>query len=95
MMKKPEGLSDEGWYLGRSMLSMMVPGGELTFRMQKNRPTKRTQAALDDLVKAGLVSEEPFNKLGGKVYRPLIQFPRATQKDHKAMGSWPIVEEIK
>lgn len=48
-----------------------------TFHLREHRPTERTQAALDEMVAAGLVSCEPFNRFGGKVYKPLVEFSDA------------------
>lgn len=47
-------------------------GGDttLTLRLQQSRPTEKAQAALDELVAAGILAHEPFNQFGGIVYRP-------------------------
>lgn len=97
LKKKPLGLSDDAWYFGRAMLSMMTGDGTLTFRMKETQPTDRTQKALDELVINRLVSVESFNDLGGKVYRPLVKFPtkRITAREHASIGHWPIAEKIK
>jgi len=43
-------------------------GTELTFRCIEAKPSPKMQAALDELVKAELISARPFNKYGGTVY---------------------------
>jgi hypothetical protein len=43
----------------------------LTFHLRESRPTPHTQAALDELVSAGVISSEPFNRYGGITYRAL------------------------
>lgn len=51
-----------------------LPIGEktvVTFHMIENRPTARAQAALDELVAAGFLWRETFNRHGGVSYRPL------------------------
>lgn len=44
----------------------------LTFQMNANRPTARTQAALDELLAKEALTSEPANSHGGVTYRPLI-----------------------
>lgn len=52
---------------------MGVGSGRLTFAMRHSRPTARTQAALDELVAAKLISCEKH--LDGAIeYRPLQDF---------------------
>lgn len=76
------------------MFSMMAPGqGRLTFRMVENKPSPRSQAALDELVAAGLIKAEPFNNKGGITYTPLFAFPRV-ELDQAAAGAWPITVTI-
>lgn len=41
----------------------------LNFAMIESRPTKRMQAALDELVASGLVTVEELNVVGGKSYK--------------------------
>jgi len=73
-------ISSDAMFLGGSMFGLMEPGkGKLTFQMRESRPSKRTQNALDELVKAGLVSVEPFNSHGGVTYTPLTSFKRPSQ----------------
>lgn len=88
-------VSQDAMFLGGSMFGLMKPGGgKLTFRMVESRPTKRTQDALDELVKAGLISVEPFNRYGGFVYTPLIAFKRPSATLAKRVGKWPITERL-
>lgn len=52
---------------------LMRPGkGELTFSLGQSRPSDQAQAGLDELVAAGIISVEAFNRYGGLVYRPMI-----------------------
>lgn len=68
-------LSDRAKSVAGAWFGMMSPGkGELTFQLRGARPSDEAQAGLDELVRAGVVSVEPFNKFGGIVYRPLIDF---------------------
>lgn len=82
-----ESLSADARYCGASLFRMMEPGkGVIRFLMIDSEPSPRTQAALDELVAAGLVSSTPFNRFGGVEYRPLVEFPRAKSPS----GDWPI-----
>lgn len=84
--------ADALWFAG-SMFSMMRPGhGQLTFRMQESRPSLRSQAALDELVAANLVTVEPFNQFGGVVYSPAVEFPRQVGVP---VGPWPVTVPIR
>jgi len=88
-------ISSDAMFLGGSMFGLMEPGkGKLTFQMRESRPSKRTQNALDELVKAGLVSVEPFNSHGGVTYTPLTSFKRPSQALTKRVGKWPLTEPI-
>ncbi len=80
-------LSADAKYLGYSMFSRMMARGSVTFKMVESRPSDRTQAALDELVAAGLISCEPFNRFGGVVYKPLGSFKPAKCPP----GPWPVV----
>lgn len=87
-----ETLSADALYFASSMFMLMTPGkGELTFRMVDSKPSPRSQAALDELVAAGVVSSEPFNKYGGVTYRPLVVFPRVGREPP---GEWPMTVPI-
>lgn len=84
-------LSADARYLGHALFGPMLPGiGKVTFQQTTTTPSPRTQAALDELVAAGLLSVEPFNRYGGLVYRPLVTFPRAKEPP----GDWPITVPI-
>lgn len=88
-------ISQDAMFLGSSLFWMMRPGeGKLTFQMVENRPTARTQAALDELVAAELVSVEPFNRFGGVTYTPLAPFKRPSAALTKRVGKWRVVEPI-
>jgi hypothetical protein len=83
--------ADALWFAG-SMFSMMRPGhGKLTFRMQESKPSPRSQAALNELVAAKLVTAEPFNQFGGVVYTPAVEFPRQVGIP---VGAWPVTVPI-
>ena len=70
-----EGLSFDAKAVAGGWFGMMVPGkGKLTFQLQTQKPSKRAQDALNELVCKGLVSVEAFNRFGGLVYRPLVRF---------------------
>lgn len=45
----------------------------VTLHLIENKPTAHTQSALDEMVRAGVLSVEPFNRYGGLVYKPLIE----------------------
>ena len=65
-------LSDDAKAVGAGWFGMMEPGrcSGLHFSMQTYRPTTRSQAALDELEKAGLVDRHPG--AGGAIsYVPL------------------------
>lgn len=86
-MAELDRLSADARFFGASMFSMMEPGvGKLTFRMIEAVPSPRSQAALDELVAAGMVKVEPFNDHGGRVYTPLVTFRRCKAPP----GPWPI-----
>lgn len=85
-------LSSDALYFAGSMFMLMTSGkGELTFRMVESRPSPRSQAALDELVAAGVVSAEPASRDGGVTYRPLVEFPRVGRNPP---GEWPITVPV-
>lgn len=87
-----ESLSADALFFAGSMFMLMTPGkGELTFRLVERKPSDRSQAALDELVAAGVVSSEPFNEYGGVTYRPLVEFPRVGKAP---AGKWPVTVPI-
>lgn len=69
-------LGDDAKAVGSAWFVNMHPGtdSELTLQMVQSRPTARTQAALAELVAAGLLSCAPLNDRGGVVYKPLKTF---------------------
>lgn len=85
-------LSADAKFFASSMFWLMVPEkGKLTFRMAESRPSPRSHAALDELVAAGKVKAEPFNRFGGVVYTPLVAFKRPGKAPP---GAWPITVPI-
>lgn len=79
-------LSEDAQRVGAAWFGMMNPSQDhctLTFQMQKSRPTERAQTALDELVEAGLVAQEPFNQFGGVIYRPIWNFSELGKKEMK------------
>lgn len=69
-----ETLSDDAKAVAAAWFATMRPGSEseLTLRMRESRPTARTQDALDELVRTGIVSCTALNDQGGLVYKPLL-----------------------
>jgi hypothetical protein len=68
-------LTDQARAVAGALFGIMKPGGgsHLTFQMRESRPTKECQAALDELVAAGVISREPLNQYSnGVVYTPLV-----------------------
>lgn len=57
----------------------------VTFGMKESRPTKRAQAALDEMVEKGALSVADSNGYGGKTYKPLIH----TLPYFSWLYSWP------
>jgi len=78
MAKLPEAidaLSDDAKAVAGAWFSMMEPGRctGLNFAMIEYRPSDRSQAALDELLSAGLV-DKTVTKAGAVNYVPLISF---------------------
>lgn len=95
-MKKLTELSLDAQYLGRSIFWMFNMKGQLRFFNIENRPTARTQAALDELVKEGYLSVEPINQGIGQMYRPLVEFKAPTKKMDREIGKgWVLTEPVK
>lgn len=65
--------------LGAWFCLMKPGGGELTLQLRESKPTAIVQTALDELVRAGFICVEPFNRYGGLVYRSLVD-------NHWALG---------
>ncbi|MEG3806660.1 hypothetical protein DBT53_002640 [Aerococcus mictus] len=54
----------------------------LNFEMMVNEPTKRMQAALDELVAAKMILSRPLNQAGGLSYAPV------EGADFKPLAEW-------
>jgi len=81
LSKEEMSLSEDARRVGAAWFGMMAPKeGQLVFSMERNRPTKRAQAALDELLTAGMISCESFNKYGGIIYRPIWDFRKLGTK---------------
>ena len=65
-----ETLSDDAkCVLGGCFGMLGIPGrSTLTYQMGESRPTRRMQAALDELVEAGALNREIINDRGGATY---------------------------
>jgi hypothetical protein len=85
-------LSKDADYFGRAMFWMMEPADckGLVFRMVESKPSPRSQAALDELVAAGVVYRENM-KPRGVTYKPAIEFKRPGKAP---AGEWPVVVPI-
>lgn len=44
----------------------------VTHHLRESQPSLETRMALTELMEAGVISEEPFNRYGGLVYKPLV-----------------------
>lgn len=79
-----EKLSDMAKAVAGGWFGMMRPStGKLTFSLVKSKPTPEAQAALDELVQAGVVSVERLNTHGGLIYCPLVDCHAALVWLHK------------
>lgn len=68
-------LSHDAQLVGAAWFGLMRPErGELKFHMREYKPTARAQAALDELVEAGLIRREKFNNHGVIRYVPQWNF---------------------
>lgn len=77
---------------------------KVTLHLVENRPTARTQAVLDELVSAGVITVEPFNRFGGLVYqgtercreifKELGGFAGLMKATAPTKGEWRMVEPI-
>jgi hypothetical protein len=83
-----QSLSADADFFGRSIFWMMDPAtcGGLVFRMGEAKPSPRTQAALDELVAAGLVRCEKLEPKG-VAYKPTVSFKRPGKAP---LGAWPV-----
>lgn len=71
----------------------------LVFRMVEGRPTPRMQAALDHLVRAGILTVETLEGGPAVRYRAAVRFSKAEARKCRAMAmnkanSFPITEDI-
>lgn len=94
-----ENLSFDAKCIAGAWFGMMIPGkGDLSFSLQSARPTERALAALGELVAAGVISVERFNRYGGLVYRPLVNcrwgFDFLRRHEDDPAIKWPITEPI-
>lgn len=79
-------MTPDAEYIARSVLWY---ANQIAFHMIEAKPTARTQAALDELVKEGILTVEPYNQAGGKLYKKTGHFPfeqPATKKMHDSIG---------
>lgn len=58
----------------------------VTTHLRESRPAARTQQAIDELIAKGVVSVEPFNEFGGRVYKPLVDCRDASRWLHGVLG---------
>lgn len=74
----------------------------ITLHLVESQPTARTQAAIDELTSKGVMGVEPFNDLGGLVYRPLVDCSEASRwlrgivmdESRSDQAKWPLYEPI-
>lgn len=74
-----------------------VGSSELIFHMIESKPTRRMQAALDELVELGFLTRKSFNRYGGVVYtlaRDCKPFARWFHNQDKERFRFPITEPI-
>lgn len=69
---------------------------DLSFKMAESKPTARTKAALDELVKAGAIVCESINAAGGVRYKPRIPADPYGKwfRRNMAKGKFPLAEPI-
>ncbi|HLH95036.1 MAG TPA: hypothetical protein VKW08_07950 [Xanthobacteraceae bacterium] len=86
--------------LGALFGRLGIPGqSQLTYQMVRSRPTVRMQQALDELVKSGALTRNPFNASGGVTYTVQINCTDFAKWFGRNMGKgkWktdePIVKE--
>jgi hypothetical protein len=71
----------------------------VTLHLREAKPSPRARAGLDELVKKGVLSKEPFNQFGGEVYKPIIEGVSSYMKwlwDNKddPRASFPLMQPI-
>lgn len=69
-----EALSDDAKSVGGHLFGMMRPGSESRLRLGNvvSKPTRKTAAALAEMVSAGVISKEADG--AATIYRPLASF---------------------
>lgn len=97
---KSVALSDDAKAIAGGWFGMMKPGesGGLTFRMKDSRPTARAQAALDELLAAGVIETVEVYRAPAITYRPIVDtadFMRWlwANMDRPEL-KWPVTEPI-
>lgn len=93
-------LSDEAKAVGAAWFGMSRPGtSTVTLHMQENKPTPQTNAALDELIAAGLIKREPFNSFGAVQYIPLANcrpfFEWMMQNTENPRVRFPLMEPVR
>ena len=90
-------LSDDAKAVAGGWFGFMRPGaGRVTCHMRETKPTARAQAAIDELVAAGIVKVSKFNRYGGLVYEPLkdcTEYRRWLAK-HPESGKFDMMEPV-
>lgn len=69
---------------------------EVSFAMREGRPTKRAQAAIDELVKAKIVFREPYKERGFRL-KPLVPAEPYAKwlRRNSAKAEFALMEDIK
>jgi hypothetical protein len=88
-----EQLSPKAQLIASGILSMMRPGeGRMCFGAEGHaRASSESQAALDELVAAGLVSMHTEDD-GGTTYIPLVRFPSYDPSRFRNVPSFPLTQ---
>jgi hypothetical protein len=95
-----DGLSDDAKACAGGWFGMMKPGesGGLTFKMAQSRPTARAQAALDELLAAGVIEKADVYRSPAVTYRPVVDtgpFMRWLWANMERPDlKWPVTEPI-
>lgn len=90
------GLSEDAMALLGSLFGFGAVGMAVTFKMAENRPSERTQKALDELVDSEWLSMTSLNGHGGVIYT-LLRYAHWAQVQYvrqEFRPSWPITEPI-
>lgn len=94
-----QALSHDAKMIAGAWFGLMAPGkGELKFELRNVRPSNRAMDALAELVRAGVVNVERFNRYGGLVYTPLVDcrwgFDFLRENADNPDAKWPITEPM-